>query len=369
MLPTDREMPHREILKLIRKLLTMARDAIDHEHEGPKSSSSKIVRVLSGLRQALRAIIWCLIIVASLVVFPNGIPWLIAVWLLAYTLLILMGRRGFVGLGLCAAVILAKRPTLAPGLSGLIVLILAIAVIGIWQNRKGKPDLSRRFALLSLPMLWIAWGGMAWDWHYAAHCHHAIALKSERPVVCLGDSMTSLGLFGGYPDDLRKLISLPVVNMGIGGITAKDVAENKLPKLIRHNPQIVVIELGGHDFLRGYSRSSTKASLKKIIDASRQIGAEVILMEIPRSFMSDPYWGLEREIAREEGIELIPDTAMRTLFLRSPVFPPGSWLGDPYLTDETGIHANTRGQKILAEAVAGAIENLYGRRIRMDREP
>jgi acyl-CoA thioesterase I len=330
------------------------------------NSSSIIVRVLAGLRQALRAIALCLVIIASLVVFPNAIPLLVAAWLLAYTLLILMGRRGFVCLGLCAVVILVKRPTLAPGLSGLIVLILAITVIGIWQNRKGRPNISRRIALLSLPMLWIAWGGMAWDWYYAAHCHHSVTLKKDRPIVCFGDSMTSLGLFGGYPDDLRKLISLPVVNLGIGGITAKDAAENKLPELIRHNPQAVVIELGAHDFLRGYSRSSTKASLKKIIDASRQIGAEVVLMEIPRSYMSDPYWGLEREIARQEDIELIPDTAMRKLFLCSPVFPPGSWLGEPYLTDETGIHANALGQQILAESVAKAIERLYGHQIRKD---
>jgi lysophospholipase L1-like esterase len=304
-----------------------------------------------------------LIIVASLLVFPNAIPWLIAAWLLAYTLLVLFGRHGLVCLGACAAVLVAKRPTPAPGLLALVAVIVVILMLGILRVRRGGPARSRRFAWLSVLTLWIAWGSMSVDWYAAAHCRHPVTLRADRPVVCLGDSMTSLGIFGGYPQDLQKLISLPVVNLGIGGIAASEEIDH-LPEMTRHNPQVVVIELGGHDFLRGSSRASTKASLKTIINAARQIGAEVVLMEIPRAYMSDPYWGLEREIAREEDVELIPDTAMRTIFLRSPIFPPGSWLGEPYLTDETGIHANARGEQILAEAVAEALQRMYGPGIR-----
>jgi acyl-CoA thioesterase I len=205
---------------------------------------------------------------------------------------------------------------------------------------------------------------MAVDWDRAAHCQHAVVLKLDRPVVCYGDSMTSLGMFGGYPDDLRTLISVPVVNAGIPGISAKQTATECLPHILKHNPQIVVIELGGHDMLRDHGRAATKANLKTIIHAVRRIGAEVVLMEIPRAFVSDPFWGLEREIAREEDVELIPDTVLRTIFFRSCAFPPGTWLGPPYLTDETGIHANTAGQKVLAEAVASALVRLYGQKIR-----
>ena len=47
----------------------------------------------------------------------------------------------------------------------------------------------------------------------------------------------------------------------------------------------------------------------------------------------------------------------------------GSWLGEPYFTDEGGIHANARGQQILAEAVAKALVRLYGPQIGTGREP
>jgi acyl-CoA thioesterase I len=246
--------------------------------------------------------------------------------------------------------------------------ILAITLFSAWQIRRRVPATSRRFTWLSTLVLWMAWGGMTVDWYAASHCRHPVLLRPDRPVVCFGDSMTSLGVFGGYPRNLQGLVSLPVVNLGIGGISAKQTVDEHLLELARLNPQVVVIELGGHDFLRGHTRASTKANLKKIIDAVRQIDAEVVLMEIPRAFMSDPYWGLEREIARQEDVELMPDTAMRTIFLRSTAFPPGTWLGEPYLTDETGIHANERGNQILAEHVANALERMYGPEIRKHRD-
>ena len=208
---------------------------------------------------------------------------------------------------------------------------------------------------------------MSVDWFASTHCRHPVVLKADRPVVCFGDSMTSLGKPGGYPRNLQGLVSLPVVNRGVGGISAKETVANYLPELTRLNPQVVVIELGGHDFLRGYSRAATKAHLKAIIEAVRKIGAEVVLVEMPRAFISDPFWGLEREIARQEDVELVPDTAMRMIFLRSTAFPPGTWLGEPYLTDETGIHANERGNEILAQHVAEALERMYGSRIKISQ--
>ena len=72
----------------------------------------------------------CAIVTASLVVFPNGIPWLIAGWLLAYTLLVLCGRNGLVCLGTCVAVLVGKRSTPAPGLLVLLAVMVAVIVIG-----------------------------------------------------------------------------------------------------------------------------------------------------------------------------------------------------------------------------------------------
>ncbi len=304
-----------------------------------------------------------MIVTASLLVFPNGISWLIAAWLLAYTLLALGGRRGFVCLGVCTAVLVAKGLTPAPGLLMLLAVMLAVIGIGLFhvRRREGRRP-SWRFVWISMIVLWIGWGGMTFDWIHAAHIRHSVALKGNRPVVCFGDSMTSLKMFGGYPQVLQKRISLPVVDEATYGWSAKQVVESRtlLTEIARHNAQVMVIELGAHDYLNSNTRAETKANLKKIIDASRKMGAEVVLMETPRAYIFDPFWGLEREIAREEDVELIPDTALRIIFLHSPILPPGSWRGPPYLTDEGGIHPNAAGNEILADSVAAALERMYG---------
>ena len=77
-----------------------------------------------------------------------------------------------------------------------------------------------------MSVLWIAWGGMTFDWIHAAHIRHSVALKGNRPVVCFGDSMTSLKMFGGYPQVLQKRISLPVVDEATYGWSAKQVVES-----------------------------------------------------------------------------------------------------------------------------------------------
>ena len=328
------------------------------------TQSLTTIRLLAAIARLGRAFGFGMAVAASLLVFPNAVPWMIAAWLATYTILILFGRRGTLCLLTCLVVVVAKRPTPAPGLIVLLAVMLSVAMLRFWFARNTAQSKTRRFAWLSTAVLWAAWGGMTLDWYGSAHCRHPVVLKPGRPIVCFGDSMTNLGKSVGYPRDLQRLISLPVYNLGIGGISAKETAANFLPEITRLNPQVVVIELGGHDFLRGYSRAATKEQLKTIIDAARRIGAEVVLVEMPRAFVSDPFWGLEREIARQEDVELVPDTAMRRVFLRSTVFPPGTWLGPPYLTDETGIHPNDRGNEILAEYVAEALQRMYGPGIR-----
>ena len=315
-------------------------------------------RLRAILRKVCRILGWFVIVTASLFVFPSGIPWLIAAWLLGYTLLAFGGRGGLICLGLCAAVLVAKQLTPAPGLLVLLAVMLAAIGSGLVHvcRREGRRP-SRRFVWISVIALWIAWGGMAFDWIWATHIHHSVALKGNRPIVCFGDSMTSLKMFKGYPQVLQKRIALPVVDEATYGWSAKQVVESRtlLTEIARHHAQVMVIELGADDFLNSNTRAETKANLKTIIDASRKMGAEVVLMETPRDYISDPFWGLEREIAREEDVELIPDTTLRIIFLHSPILPPGSWRGPPYLTDEGGIHPNAAGNEVLADAVAAAL--------------
>ncbi len=82
-------------------------------------------------------------------------------------------------------------------------------------------------------------------------------------------------------------------------------------------------------------------------------------MEIPRGFLTDPYAGLERELARQYDLELISDSAIRQLVLFSPYAPPGMWMKEGHLSDD-GLHPNARGNAHLAEQATCALRHLYG---------
>jgi acyl-CoA thioesterase I len=156
-----------------------------------------------------------------------------------------------------------------------------------------------------------------------------LGFDPNRPVVCLGDSFTAgLADTSAYPLYMMQHLSVPVVNSARTGLTARD-AVTQLPHIRAARPQVVIIELGGHDFLRRYGEESARESLVQIIEACREIDAEIVLIEIPRGFIVDPFSGLERELARTYDLELVSDTAIRRLVLRSPSSPLGSFFQSP----------------------------------------
>ncbi len=212
-------------------------------------------------------------------------------------------------------------------------------------------------------VIWIAWVAMAADWHLAAHTSQTSGFSNNRPIVCLGDSLTSgLPPVGGYPQMLQEMVSAPVIDRGQAGITT-DEALRMVPEIVRLRPQVVVVELGGHDFLKGHSRAATRKNLVEIVSACQKAGAAVVLFEIPRGFIVDPFAGLEREIARQYDLQLIPDTAIRQLVLFSPHCPPGLWLPSSSHLSDDGLHPNAQGNQLLARVVADCLADLFGKRL------
>jgi lysophospholipase L1-like esterase len=243
---------------------------------------------------------------------------------------------------------------------GCLVVLAAATVCGIARWRGKPPWLgTSRFLAAEAAVVTTAWLVMTYDWHASASASHRSPLDPQRPIVCLGDSLTSgIEPDPGYPEHLAQRLTVPVVNLGRAGISTKDGLK-LLPNVAAATPQAVIIELGGHDFLKGHAREDTKKNLRAIIAAARRCGAEPILMEVPRGFMIDPYAGLERELAREEDIELISDTTIRRLVLWSPYAPPGMWTGGPYLSDD-GLHPNAAGNDALAATVAHTLQGIFG---------
>ncbi|MFH1265630.1 MAG: GDSL-type esterase/lipase family protein, partial [Planctomycetota bacterium] len=337
----------------------------DLESRQPRASERGF---LVSMKRSGRALLISGLVAASLLTFPSAIPWMVALWLSWHTWLVVRRRPGWLPLVACALILLAKRPAWPPGTVVLIAMMLAVTLIRGLKRRGVFAVHWRALTWAALIGLWAAWAVAAIEWHAAAHCTRRVAFEPARPIVCLGDSLTAgMSPSRGYPQVLQQMICVGVVNLGQDGITSAQ-ALKKLPALVVANPQAVVVEIGGHDFLKGDGRAVTKANVERIIGACRGIGAEVILMEVPRGFITDPYAGLERELARRHDLELVSDTSIRKLVLWSPHAPPGIWLGPGWHLSDDGLHPNARGNRVLAEEVAESLARLFGPRMGVDRE-
>ncbi len=308
-------------------------------------------RLLFPQTRLLTTLAGTLAISGSLLVFPAGIPNLLAGWLVVHSVQVARGRSGWFSLVVAGSVPWVKGSYAIPGLVGFTVLALAIGAGRVLcRSRPGW-----RVGLASLVLLWIAWGGLMFDWQRSFRAGSFARNVRPRPVVCLGDSLTA----SGYPEELARQLAVPVLDFGVDGSTSAD-GVRRLPAILESPPLVVVIALGGHDYLRGRPRAATRANLEALVVACRAAGAEVVLFEMPRGFVLDPYRGLEREIARQHDLELIPDTVIRRLVLFSPMAPPGRWLDADWRLSDDGLHPNARGNRLLARQVARALERLFG---------
>jgi len=165
-------------------------------------------------------------------------------------------------------------------------------------------------------------------------------------VVALGDSLTAgTGATpeASYPAVLAALTGWRVSNAGVPGDTSAQALE-RLPALLQDQmPALVLVSIGGNDFLRRQPESQTRANVRRICELVVAAGAQVLLVAVPRPTLAAAFTGsladhaLYAEIADE---------------LKLPLQRQG-WsavLGDESLRSDS-IHANARGYARFAQAV------------------
>lgn len=167
------------------------------------------------------------------------------------------------------------------------------------------------------------------------------SLPSDAVVLAFGDSIT----FGtgvsdpeSYPKVLEKLVGRRVVNAGVPGeVTAEGKA--RLPGVIdRHNPALILLCLGGNDFLRHEDEKRTQENLREMLALARSRGIGVVLIGVPRLGFGLDVPKFYRELAREFTVPL-EEKALKQILSTE------SLKSDP-------IHPNAAGYRILAEKVA-----------------
>ncbi len=141
-----------------------------------------------------------------------------------------------------------------------------------------------------------------------------------------------------------------VVNASISGETT-DGGARRLPELLdKHQPDIVIIELGGNDGLRGFQPPVIRENLTSMIQASHDAGARVLLvgMQIPPNY-GPAYTRLFANMFPELAAE--HDTAL------VPFFLDGIYNGAGMMQDD-GIHPTEQAQPLLLDNVWPHLEPL-----------
>ncbi len=138
-------------------------------------------------------------------------------------------------------------------------------------------------------------------------------------ILVVGDSLSAsygIPVEQGWVALLQQRLSAQcgectIVNASISGDTTAS-ARARLPKAIdRHQPDIVILELGGNDGLRGLSLAEMKANLAAMISTARGHEARVLLIgvQLPPNYgtaYTQKFQTLYQELAREQGVALLP---------------------------------------------------------------
>jgi Lysophospholipase L1 and related esterases len=134
-----------------------------------------------------------------------------------------------------------------------------------------------------------------------------------------------------------------VVNASVSGETSTGGVQ-RLPRALElHKPEIVILELGANDGLRGLPLATTRANLEKSVELARAAGAKVLLvgLEMPPNYgpkYTAQFREMFRELAKSHSLPLVP-------FLLENVAL------DPELMQSDGLHPNAKAQPILLDNV------------------
>jgi acyl-CoA thioesterase-1 len=176
-------------------------------------------------------------------------------------------------------------------------------------------------------------------------------------LVCFGDSITAgYGLQPGqsFPDALARRLNAEgyhyqVVNQGTSGATTKD-AVAALPSVLRLHPEVVIVEFGGNDGLRGLPIEQTSRNLDQVLTALEKSRVRVLLagITLPPNYGPDYIRSFDqvyRTLAAQHHVAFVP------MIYKDLIHVPGT-------IQQDGIHPTPKGSEIIARTLLPALKPL-----------
>ncbi|MGP9500351.1 arylesterase [Halomonas sp. AOP43-D1-4] len=185
------------------------------------------------------------------------------------------------------------------------------------------------------------------------------ALNASEPptILIMGDSLSAA--YGieheqGWVPLLEERLGgqADVVNASISGETTSGGLQRFSAILEKQQPDIVLLELGGNDGLRGLAPNQMRSNLASMIEQSQEVDAQVLLLgiDIPPNYgqaYRDAFTGVYYSLAEEYDVPLLP-------FLLEGVAL------NEQLMQEDGIHPTAEAQPMILDNVWPELEPLLG---------
>ena len=172
-----------------------------------------------------------------------------------------------------------------------------------------------------------------------------------KTIVVLGDSISAgygIDVNAGWVNLLREKfkqqhLDYVISNESISGDTTAGGLARIDRALAMHKPDIVMLELGANDGLRGLSPQEMKSNLSEMVRCSRQAGAKVLLlgMKIPPNYGKryiDMFYNIYPQVSAELNVPLVP-------FILEQVALK------PELMQADGLHPNAQGQPLIMQTI------------------
>ncbi|MDY0870601.1 arylesterase [Dongia rigui] len=197
--------------------------------------------------------------------------------------------------------------------------------------------------------------GLALSLSFAANCGKAMAAPVR--ILAFGDSLTAgygLPEGDGFVPQLQMALQkmgreVSVINGGLSGDTTAG-GLSRLDWMLADKPDMVILELGANDMLRGLPPAEARANLDAIIQRIRQSGAKLLLVGmLAARNMGEEY--------RQQFDAIYPDLAKQHNVPLYPFFLDGV-AARPELNQADGLHPTEEGVAVIVEKILPAVTAL-----------
>jgi acyl-CoA thioesterase-1 len=195
-------------------------------------------------------------------------------------------------------------------------------------------------AALVVVALWLAWR------RYSIGNVRNLDSRGTN-VIAFGDSLTAgYGAQPGedYPSRVSAATGTPIINAGVSGDTTESALARIDRDVLHQDPRIVIVDLGGNDYLQNVPIATTETNLRSIIEKIEGAGAAVILLGFRFPSLNADYEAMYERLAKSERCLLVANVL-------------SGILTHPELKSDE-VHPNARGYQLMADRIAGPLQRV-----------